>query len=154
MNKDSNSFIRSKRTSNNFFQKGSTLIEAVVAIFVMSFGILALMLAQVNSVNVSINSANQSEVTRAVQNYVEEMRAKAKISLKETNNNNSKVLMSFKNYSNFHSSNCVANLNLNLINDEVISCTITNDGLITVQWGDKVTNPDQSYTYKLQAGQE
>ena len=93
-------------------------------------------------------------MTRAVQNYVEEMRAKAKISLKETNNNNSKVLMSFKNYSNFHSSNCVANLNLNLINDEVISCTITNDGLITVQWGDKVTNPDQSYTYKLQAGQE
>lgn len=154
MNKYSNSFLRSKRTSNKFFQKGSTLIEAVVAIFVMSFGILALMLAQVNSVNVSINSANQSEVTRAVQNYVEEMRAKAKISLKESNNNNSRVLMNFKNYSHFQSNNCAANLNLNLINDEVVSCTISNDGLITVQWGDKVSNPDQSYTYKLQAGQE
>ena len=154
MNKYSNSFLRSKRTSNKFFQKGSTLIEAVVAIFVMSFGILALMLAQVNSVNVSINSANQSEVTRAVQNYVEEMRAKAKISLKATTSNNSIILISVKNYSDFQSPNCTANLNLNLINDEVTSCTITSDGLITVQWGDKVANTGQSYTYKLQAGQE
>ena len=70
MNKYSNSFLRSKKTLKKLSQKGSTLIEAVVAIFIMSFGILALMLAQVNSVNVSINSANQSEVTRAVQNYV------------------------------------------------------------------------------------
>ena len=154
MKKYSNSILRSKKTLNKFSQHGSTLIEAVVAIFIMSFGILALMLAQVNSVNVSINSANQSEVTRAVQNYVEEMRAKAKISLKATTSNNSIILISVKNYSDFQSPNCTANLNLNLINDEVTSCTITSDGLITVQWGDKVANPDQSYTYKLQAGQE
>ena len=154
MKKYSNSILRSKKTLNKFSQHGSTLIEAVVAIFIMSFGILALMLAQVNSVNVSINSANQSEVTRAVQNYVEEMRAKAKISLKATTSNNSIILISVKNYSDFQSPNCTANLNLNLINDEVTSCTITSDGLITVQWGDKVSNPDQSYTYKLQAGQE
>ena len=96
MNKYSNSFLRSKKTLKKLSQKGSTLIEAVVAIFIMSFGILALMLAQVNSVNVSINSANQSEVTRAVQNYVEEMRAKAKISLKESKNNSSIILINFK----------------------------------------------------------
>ncbi len=154
MKKYSNSILRSKKTLNKFSQHGSTLIEAVVAIFIMSFGILALMLAQVNSVNVSINSANQSEVTRAVQNYVEEMRAKAKISLKATTSNNSIILISVKNYSDFQSPNCTANLNLNLINDEVTSCTITSDGLITVQWGDKVANTGQSYTYKLQAGQE
>ena len=154
MKKYSNSILRSNKTLNKFSQHGSTLIEAVVAIFIMSFGILALMLAQINSVNVSINSANQSEVTRAVQNYVEEMRAKAKISLKETTINNSTILTSFKNYSDFQSTNCAANLNLNLINDEVTSCTITSDGLITVQWGDKVANTGQSYTYKLQAGQE
>lgn len=154
MKKYSNSILGSKKTLNKFSQHGSTLIEAVVAIFIMSFGILALMLAQVNSVNVSINSANQSEVTRAVQNYVEEMRAKAKISLKATTSNNSIILISVKNYSDFQSPNCTANLNLNLINDEVTSCTITSDGLITVQWGDKVANTGQSYTYKLQAGQE
>lgn len=154
MKKYSNSILRSKKTLNKFSQHGSTLIEAVVAIFIMSFGILALMLAQVNSVNVSINSANQSEVTRAVQNYVEEMRAKAKIYLKATTSNNSIILISVKNYSDFQSPNCTANLNLNLINDEVTSCTITSDGLITVQWGDKVANTGQSYTYKLQAGQE
>ena len=154
MKKYSNSILRSNKTLNKFSQHGSTLIEAVVAIFIMSFGILALMLAQINSVNVSINSANQSEVTRAVQNYVEEMRAKAKISLKATTSNNSIILISVKNYSDFQSPNCTANLNLNLINDEVTSCTITSDGLITVQWGDKVANTGQSYTYKLQAGQE
>ena len=70
MNKYSNSFLRSKKTLKKLSQKGSTLIEAVVAIFIMSFGILALMLAQVNSVNVSINSSNQIEVTIAVKNYV------------------------------------------------------------------------------------
>jgi len=154
MKKYSNSILISNKTLNKFSQHGSTLIEAVVAIFIMSFGILALMLAQINSVNVSINSANQSEVTRAVQNYVEEMRAKAKISLKATTSNNSIILISVKNYSDFQSPNCTANLNLNLINDEVTSCTITSDGLITVQWGDKVANTGQSYTYKLQAGQE
>ena len=153
MKKYSNSILRSKKTLNKFSQHGSTLIEAVVAIFIMSFGILALMLAQINSVNVSINSANQSEVTRAVQNYVEEMRAKAKISLKEETIDGATILTSRKNYSDFQSADCTANLNLNLINDEVTGCTIT-DGLITVQWGDQLANPGQSYTYKLQAGQE
>ena len=154
MKKYSNSILISNKTLNKFSQHGSTLIEAVVAIFIMSFGILALMLAQINSVNVSINSANQSEVTRAVQNYVEEMRAKAKISLKEeATTNGTPILISRKNYSDFQSAVCTANLNLNLINDEVTGCTIT-DGLITVQWGDQLANPGQSYTYKLQAGQE
>ncbi|MCO6520127.1 MAG: hypothetical protein J6582_03710, partial [Snodgrassella sp.] len=47
-------------------QQGTTIIEAVVAIFVLSFGVLALMLAQITAVNTTINAANQSEVTRAV----------------------------------------------------------------------------------------
>ena len=55
--------IRYPKVLRKSLQQGSTLVEAVIAIFVMSFGVLALMIAQIGSVNISINSANQSEVS-------------------------------------------------------------------------------------------
>ncbi|MCO6503923.1 MAG: hypothetical protein J6568_00660 [Snodgrassella sp.] len=141
-------------------QTGATLIEAVVAIFVMSFGVLALMLAQINSVNVSVNSANQSDVTRAVQNYVEEMRAKPELTLKETKDSESnKILFLHKGYNNFASTDCKADLNINLINSTVTSCTISPEGKIKVTWGDQAQAKEGSgtsndFVYTLQAGQE
>ena len=142
--------------SKKYSQLGSTLVEAMVAIFVMSFGVLTLMIAQISSVNVSINSANQSEVTRAVQNYIEVMKAGALISLKEeTDKDGNKYIYIAKNYSNFASSSCGKQLNIKLINSEIISCVITEKGEITVKWGDQNRVSDSSsnndYTYTLKA---
>lgn len=57
------------------YQQGATLIEALVAIFVLAFGVLALMAAQLRSV-VSIQEAeNQTIVATAAQTLMEGMLA-------------------------------------------------------------------------------
>lgn len=151
--------IRNPKVLRKSLQRGSTLVEAVIAIFVMSFGVLALMIAQIGSVNISINSANQSEVTRAVQNYVEMMRASAKISLKEKvdKKGNSFVYIA-KDYSDFASSSCAQALNINLINSEIQSCVITADGVVQIKWGDQQRVSDSSnnndFSYTLEADQK
>ena len=62
------------------YQKGATLIEALVAIFVLAFGILALMAAQLRSV-VSIQEAeNQTIVATAAQTLMEGMLANPHVS--------------------------------------------------------------------------
>ncbi len=153
MHKLRKSRLKSSKISSKNDQRGSTLVEVIVAIFVMSFGVMALMLAQINSVNVSINSANQSEVTRAVQNYVEEMRAKSKISIKETEDSNgSKIISVNRDYSSFQTADCKTVLNVNIVNGSISSCSISADGTIEVKWG--ATASDSSFSYKLQAGQE
>ncbi len=151
--------IRYPKVLRKSLQQGSTLVEAVIAIFVMSFGVLALMIAQIGSVNISINSANQSEVTRAVQNYVEVMRANAKISLKERvdTKGNSFVYVA-KDYSKFSSSSCAQALNINLINSEIQSCTITADGVVKITWGNQQrvsdTSNNNDFSYTLEADQK
>lgn len=134
-------------------QQGTTLIEVVVSVFVLSFGVLALMLAQLNAVNTSINSANQAEVTRAVQNYIEVLRAQPKIAAESYVINKNKVAVLKRDYSGYATNDCTGVLGLKLINTSVKSCTIDGSGLITVAWdGESLGNNDENsdaFTYSL-----
>lgn len=154
-----------QQTSQQYFQKGSTLVEVIVAIFILSFGVLVLMLAQINSVNISINAANQNTVTNAVQNYVEYMKANVSISLKEKEDSEeNKIVYTFRDYSKFKSDNCVKKLNIKLINSAVTECKITADGKVTVKWREEsdasagsdasdASDASSDFSYTLQAGQ-
>lgn len=144
-------------------QRGTTIVEAIVAIFVLSFGVLALMLAQITAVNTSINAANQSEVTRAVQNYVEEMRSRPGLLITESiDANNTKIQYITKDYSQYATENmgtCSNKLNIHLINANINSCTIDPDGKITVTWGgqslgnDNASDASDEFSYTLTVGQ-
>lgn len=152
--------------SPNRFQRqnGSTIIEAIVAMFVLSFGVLALMLAQITAVHTSVNAANQGEVTRAVQNYIELMNSQPKISLEVTEDaQKNKIFTLKKDFSDFNNKNCSALLNINLTNAKVKSCVIK-DGQITVTWWGQILNKDDKnddkdlndknlFSYSLTAGQ-
>ncbi|PIT55608.1 type IV pilus modification PilV family protein [Snodgrassella alvi] len=141
-------------------QRGTTIVEAIVAIFVLSFGVLALMLAQITAVNTSINAANQSEVTRAVQNYIEEMRSHPGLEIVErADANGTKIQYIAKVYSQYATNNtntCSNKLNIHLVNAGLNSCTISPDGQITVRWGGQsLGNNDvnDEFSYSLTAGQ-
>ncbi|MFD1244813.1 type IV pilus modification protein PilV [Paralysiella testudinis] len=54
-------------------QQGATLIEAMVAIFVLAFGVLALMVAQLRSVSSVQEAENQTLVAQAAQTLMEGM---------------------------------------------------------------------------------
>ncbi|MBI0132924.1 MULTISPECIES: type IV pilus modification PilV family protein [Snodgrassella] len=153
--------------SPNRFQRqnGSTIIEAIVAMFVLSFGVLALMLAQITAVHTSVNAANQGEVTRAVQNYIELMNSQPKISLEVTEDKQkNKIYTLKKDFSDFNNKNCSARLNINLTNAKVKSCVIK-DGQITVTWWGQILNKNDDnnddnnlkdknlFSYSLTAGQ-
>lgn len=152
--------------SPNRFQRqnGSTIIEAIVAMFVLSFGVLVLMLAQITAVHTSVNAANQGEVTRAVQNYIELMNSQPRISLQETKDaSKNKIFFLKKDFSNFNNKNCSVLLNINLTNAKVKSCVIK-DGQITVTWWGQMLNKDDKnddkdlndknlFSYSLTAGQ-
>ena len=140
-------------------QNGSTIIEAIVAIFVLSFGVLALMLAQITAVQTSINAANQAEVTRAVQNYVELMNSQSKISFEVTEDNEKNMIFALKkDFSDFNDGNCLTDkIKINLTNAKVESCVI-NNGQITVTWRGQILKNDDDddnnlFSYSLTAGQ-
>jgi type IV pilus modification protein PilV len=141
-------------------QRGTTIVEAIVAIFVLSFGVLALMLAQITAVNTSINAANQSEVTRAVQNYVEEMRSYPKLTIQEKlDGQGNKIQSIAKDYSQYAINNtaiCANKLDIHLVNANLNTCIINTDGQITVTWGGQSLSNDDTndeFSYSLTAGQ-
>lgn len=57
--------------------KGATLLEVMISVFIMAFGIMALMLAQVKSVGSVREAEMQTRVAQAVQNLSEGMLANA-----------------------------------------------------------------------------
>ena len=154
---------------NYKFQQGTTIVEAIVAIFVLSFGVLALMLAQITAVNTSINAANQGEVTRAVQNLVEEMRSQPRLVINERlDAKSNKIQFIGKDYSEYATTDiniCSARLNVHLINTTLNSCEINANGNVSVTWGgqflndnDKTENDNDNdktdvFSYSLTAGQ-
>ena len=62
--------MRGKQPSK---QQGATLIEVMVAIFVLAFGVLALMVAQLRSVSSVQEAENQTVVAQAAQTLMEGM---------------------------------------------------------------------------------
>ena len=62
--------MQGKRPSK---QQGATLIEVMVAIFVLAFGVLALMVAQLRSVSSVQEAENQTVVAQAAQTLMEGM---------------------------------------------------------------------------------
>ena len=146
---------------NYKFQQGTTIVEAIVAIFVLSFGVLALMLAQITAVNTSINAANQGEVTRAVQNLVEEMRSQPKLVISERLDDAklAKIQFIVKDYSEYATTDinvCSARLNVHLINTTLNNCEINANGNVRVTWGGQSLNDNDKtdvFSYSLTAGQ-
>ena len=137
-----------KQPKNFSTQQGSTLVEVIVAVFVLSFGVLSLMLAQLNAVNTSINAANQAEITRAVQNYIEVMRAQPQIAVETQDVNNKKVSFLVHRYGQFNtakSSNCISDLGMKLTDSVISACNIKN-GVITVSWQGHGVNSNSSET--------
>lgn len=53
--------------------RGSTLLEVMVSVFIMAFGIMALMLAQIKSVSNVREAEMQTRVAQAVQNLASDM---------------------------------------------------------------------------------
>lgn len=141
-------------------QNGTTIVEAIVAMFVLSFGVLVLMLAQITAVNTSINAANQGEVTRSVQNLIEQMRSNPILSISEKKDENgNKIQYIAKNYSNYATTDlatCSNRLRIHLINAEISSCTIKATGEVQVNWSGQALNNENSvdeFSYTLTAGQ-
>lgn len=62
-------------------QRGATLIEALVAIFVLAFGVLSLMVAQLRSVSSVQEAENQTIVAQAAQTLMEGMLVNPVVSL-------------------------------------------------------------------------
>lgn len=151
-----NEEIKIHTRSSQRQQQGSTLLEVIVAIFVLSLGVLALMLAQLGAVNTSINAANQAAVTRTVQNYIEEMRAQPKFAAKGEIKGANSIAYLIYNYDQFNSTDiddCVTKLKLHLTNTPTINqCQIVN-GTVTVQWrGQKNGSDDDNdndFSYSL-----
>lgn len=61
--------------SRSYRQQGATLIEAMVAIFVLAFGVLTLMAAQLRAVSSVQEAENQTIVAQAAQTLMEGMLA-------------------------------------------------------------------------------
>lgn len=66
-------------------QRGATLIEALIAIFVLAFGVLALMVAQLRSVGSVQEAGNQTVVAQAAQTLMEGMLTNPELSLNADN---------------------------------------------------------------------
>lgn len=64
--------------------KGATLLEVMISVFIMAFGIMALMLAQVKSVGSVREAEMQTRVAQAVQNLSEGMLANADARAQQT----------------------------------------------------------------------
>lgn len=141
-------------------QNGTTIVEAIVAMFVLSFGVLVLMLAQITAVNTSINAANQGEVTRSVQNLIEKMRSNPILSISEKKDENgNKIQYIAKNYSNYATTDlvtCSNRLSIHLINAEISRCIIKATGEVEVNWSGQTLNNEtdvDEFSYTLTAGQ-
>lgn len=139
-------------THSKHRQRGETLIEAMVAIFVLSFGVLVLMLAQLGSVNSVIDANNQSEVARAANNYAERLAATPTlkvVEIKDEASDNNKVYIQ-QTYDAV--SDCTSQLGLNLNNASIQSCAVDGNGNIAIKWGAQDSDDTNGFTYKLSAG--
>lgn len=134
-------------------QRGSTIIEAMVAVFVLSIGALVLMLAQLGSVSSVLDANNQSEVARAADNYAEELAATPNLRVKESGPAGKKKIHLTQDYSS-EPTDCKSKLEstTKLSNTKIDSCAVDATGKITIKWGAQDAKDTDGFTYTLSAG--
>ena len=126
-------------------QHGSTLIEAMISIFVLSFGVLVLMITQLNSVDAAVNAQNQSEVARQVDDLAESAMADPIMQVKTVSMTNGTQLVLDQSYDSPDCSKDIA-----VTNAQVKSCTIDGSkGTISVAWTDQSKGSDFTSTLPI-----
>lgn len=88
----SKSILTSKRTSS-----GATLLEVLVSIFLLTFGVLGLMAAQIRSIASISEAENRTIVSQAVDNLADNMQINPHIS-QLGSGNNIRVVRTYPNY--------------------------------------------------------
>lgn len=129
-------------------QHGDSMIEAMVAIFILSFGVLVLMLAQLGSVNSVLDARNQSEIAQAADNYAERLAATPTLKVQEDTAGNKAYLT--QTYTK--TGDCTAALGVTLNNVTVTKCTVSANGAIQIKWGAQDAKDNTGFTYNLSAG--
>lgn len=108
-------------------QHGSTLIEVLIAIFVLAFGVLALMAAQLRSVVSVQESENQTIVATAAQTLMEGMLSNPEVSAGAV------AGQSVKTYNHYSIGNLVTACNTATANTYTASAPINKTDLATYQ---------------------
>lgn len=134
----------------NTRQQGATLIEAMVSIFVLSFGVLVLMLAQLGSVSSVIDADNQSEVARAADNYAETLAAAPILTVVEEDKPTGNKKYLTQAYA--PKADCRSALGATLNNASISACTSDANGHIQIKWNAQDSKDTEGFTYNLSAG--
>lgn len=151
--------------------QGATLLEVLVSVFIMAFGIMALMLAQLKSVGSVREAEMQTRVALAVQNLAEGMlsnpdvRARTEDVTKYTGyakrgildlmgsiNSSTKCNGVREEVVKCHHEKFEADLRRALPNTSNISYSIGEDGLISVHWEEVNDQDEFEFSYTLQVG--
>ncbi|WP_050797896.1 type IV pilus modification protein PilV [Neisseria shayeganii] len=151
--------------------RGATLLEVLVSVFIMAFGIMALMLAQLKSVGSVREAEMQTRVALAVQNLAEGMlsnpdvRTRTEDETKYTGyeksgtldlagsiNNSNKCNGVREAVINCHREKFEADLRRALPNARDVSYSIGKDGVINVRWEEVNDQDEFKFSYTLQVG--
>lgn len=166
--------MRGNSRKNSLNQKkiqGATLLEVLVSVFIMAFGIMALMLAQLKSVGSVREAEMQTRVALAVQNLAEGMlsnpdtRTKTEdvtkytsyeksgtLDLAGSTNNSNKCNGEREAVVNCHHEKFEADLRRALPNARDVSYSIGKDGIISVHWEEVNDKDEFKFSYTLQVG--
>lgn len=159
-----------KNILNNKRVQGATLLEVLVSVFIMAFGIMALMLAQLKSVGTVREAEMQTRVAQAVQNLAEGMLSNPDIrtqpqdvtrytGYEKSGNLNLSGSTNITKCSgvrasviNCHRDNFEADLRRALPGASTITYTIDKDGTVTVAWKEVNDNDTFDFSYSVQVG--
>lgn len=151
--------------------RGATLLEVLVSVFIMAFGIMALMLAQLKSVGSVREAEMQTRVALAVQNLAEGMLSNPDVRTKTED------IIRYTAYEKSGTLNLAGSTNssnkCNGVRDEVVRCqhekfeedlrralpnardvsySIGKDGVINVRWEEVNDQDEFKFSYTLQVG--
>lgn len=150
--------------------QGATLLEVLVSVFIMAFGIMALMLAQLKSVGSVREAEMQTRVAQAAQNLAEGMLSNPDVRTKTEDptqytayeKNANLNLTGSTNISacagvraaviTCHQDNFEADLRRALPGASAIAYSIDRTGVITVNWTEVDDSDTFDFSYRLQVG--
>ncbi|UOO88422.1 type IV pilus modification protein PilV [Vitreoscilla massiliensis] len=106
-------------------QKGSTLLEVLVSVFVLGFGLLALVSMQVKTVMTAREAENQTIVAQATDTLLEGMMMNPNLTLSTLSSGDEMMTRSFESYTNSYSVIKAAGASCNQ-DQSMISGNVTN----------------------------
>lgn len=161
---------RKKNILNNKQVQGATLLEVLVSVFIMAFGIMALMLAQLKSVGSIREAEMQTRVAQAAQNLAEGMLSNPDVRVKIEDATQYTAYVKSANLNlagsvgitqcngtrisviTCHHNNFEADLRRALPGASAISYIIDRNGTITVSWKEVNDSDTFDFSYTLQVG--